>query len=108
MRNFLTYSLDLDYTLKNGAHPDSLLNSSNRKFLAETMTNIRIASCGGGYAKLTLREAEKKIGITLGHLAAWNTTPARVAQVKGYIERTIEGLSTSCEHCSIELPLLVR
>ena len=97
----------MDYTLKNGAHPDSLLNDNNRQFLAETMTNIRIASCGGGYAKLALRDTERKIAITLGHLSAWGTPPEKVARVKGYIERTIEGLSTPCELCGIELPLLV-
>lgn len=71
------------------------------------MTNIRIASCGGGYAKLALRDADRKIAITLGHLIAWNTPSHKVARVKGYIERTIEGFSTPCEVCSIELPLLV-
>jgi hypothetical protein len=57
-----------DYVKKNGTHIDSVLNTKNRKYLADMLLNIRISACGGGRARLVLPGSVGRVQVCMQHL----------------------------------------
>lgn len=120
----------LDYRLRNGSHPDSLLNPRNSLHLRNILRNIRIAACGGGHAVLTL--SPTKFRETIELLEQWGQPPEVREKVREYMVRVLQndlhirssnsnsGNQTSgrgaasgdgtvmyCEYCDLELDILL-
>ena len=125
----------LDYRMRDGAHPDSLLNPKNSAHLRSTLRNIRVAACGGGHAVLTLSPAKFQETLTL--LEQWGQPREVQERVRAYMVRVLqndlhiravnganangsangadagagaasgEGLVMCCEYCDLPLDILL-
>lgn len=115
---------ELDYELKNGRHPDSLLNPNNRQYLQETLANIRIASCGGGKVTMSLPVDAASAAIstdisssssgytgmgasTLLQLKEQNLPESSIDRVYGFMKAVVNGIGWKCDYCRVHLPLLL-
>ena len=91
-------------------HLDSLLNASNRKFLVQMLSNIRVASCGGGHTQLKLVPFESRREGCLQMLRDNNPFDEQgniEEKISNYISDVTEGKMRQCEHCDLNLPLLL-
>eukprot|EP01041_Mallomonas_annulata_P009957 gene9957-20702_t len=93
--NFVITELDYDKKERGARHPDSLLNPTNRQYLQEMLLNLRIASCGGGRAIMSL-PVSKSTGDSL--TAATDPHPFLVNHIHNVVGRhTLSLLVHECE-----------
>lgn len=109
-----------DPTYPGPKHPDSLLNPTNQKFLKQTLSNIRVASCGGGHTllKLVPFEAQKMACLQLLRSINCDIVNSKEGEtlrdfekceskVSSFISDVTRGVLHECEKCAIRLPLLL-
>ena len=107
-----------DYRNPGPKHLDSLLNPSNRKFLFQTLSNIRVAACGGGHTQLKLNPFEKCRDACLQLLRDIHSSSIdpsedesqyrlKEEKISTFLVNVTQGIPSCCEHCDIRLPLLL-
>eukprot|EP00602_Paraphysomonas_sp_CaronLab_P006571 CAMPEP_0185034810 /NCGR_PEP_ID=MMETSP1103-20130426/25010_1 /TAXON_ID=36769 /ORGANISM="Paraphysomonas bandaiensis, Strain Caron Lab Isolate" /LENGTH=814 /DNA_ID=CAMNT_0027571601 /DNA_START=412 /DNA_END=2856 /DNA_ORIENTATION=+ len=97
-----------DYMYPDGQHKDSLLHKDSKKFLQETLANIRVACCGGGHSSLSLIPEEKRRDACIRMLREkLRCNDQIVDKVDNFIMATVKGDLSQCEWCGIQIPLLL-
>ena len=91
-----------DYVRKNGTHLDSVLNTKNKKYLADMLLNVRIAACGGGRAKLCLRATNHRLLNCLQHLHRMHFKPAELSNLDATTVFTEEAMPEKADVTSTE------
>ncbi|OQR80934.1 F-box protein [Achlya hypogyna] len=78
-------------------HKDSLLNPDNRKDALTALSNLRLASCGGGQMEVLLSAAHYKE--TIEYMDKYEIPPGLQEAVKLYMRDAPNGLCTPCLLC---------
>ncbi|OQR97757.1 F-box protein [Thraustotheca clavata] len=85
-------------------HKDSLLNPENRRDAMTALSNLRLASCGGGQMEITL--SEKHYEETIEFLDKYKIDGENQVLICRYMKDAVMGNCTPCQLCTHPQQLL--